>query len=57
MSLHAICNENVIITLPKEVNKVVDLLNNKNNHNIPIKNGKITLPLTAGQSKWLLFSK
>jgi hypothetical protein len=57
MSLHAICNENVIITLPKEVNKVVDLLNNKNNPNIPIKNGKITLPLTAGQSKWLLFSK
>ena len=57
MSLHAVGNGNVSITLPPGAKSAADMFAPADKQLLPVKNGKVELMMNAGESKWLLFGK
>lgn len=57
MSLHAVGNGRVTVTLPPGAETAADMFAPADKQQLAVKDGKVTLMMNAGESKWLLFGR
>ena len=57
LSCHAVRNGKATLTLPPGTTQVEELLTENGSVNLPVNDGKVTLQLTAGTTRWFLLKK
>lgn len=57
LSCHAVRNGKATLTLPPGTTQVEELLTENGSVNLPVNDGKVTLQITAGTTRWFLLKK